>query len=205
LLSRRGPPTAGAAPPGTISASALAISASISLSALDDLSHALAGEVLEIAGLENLHDAVPDVLGEPAVDPVLERGSEVVRRLIDVFGGGQDFLSRHFAVLAHCLQLVADAARRHPTAGVRAFGLRSAQDVVDQRKSRCEPLNGDALRSVGDGLQRGGDERPQCAQLLHDLRVAGRRYGFVGPRRTLPRGDLLDAKDFARLAHMAPT
>ena len=44
-----------------------------------DLSNALAGEVLEIAGLENLQDAVPDVLGEAAVDPVLERGSEVVR------------------------------------------------------------------------------------------------------------------------------
>jgi hypothetical protein len=56
-----------------------------------DLGHALAGEVLEIAGLENLHDAVPDVLGEAAVDPVLERGSEVVRRLIDVFGGGPGF------------------------------------------------------------------------------------------------------------------
>jgi hypothetical protein len=76
-------------------------------------------------------------------------GGEVVRRLIDVSGGGQDFLSRHFAVLAHCLELVGDATRRHPTAGVRAFVLRSAQDVVDQRKSRCEPLNGDALPKLG--------------------------------------------------------
>jgi hypothetical protein len=118
---------------------------------------------------------------------------------------GQDFLSSHFAALAHRFKLVGDAGHRRQTGGGGAFVLRSAQDVVDQRKSRREPLNGDALRSVGDGLRGRGDERPQCAQLLHDLRVAGRRYGFVGPRRTLPRGDLLDAKDFARLAHMAPT
>jgi hypothetical protein len=76
-----------------------------------------------------------------------------VRRLIDVFVGGQDFLSSHFAVLAHCLELVGDAGSSAPDRwrqSVRA-ALRTGR-VVDQRKSRCEPLNGDALRSVGDGL-----------------------------------------------------
>ena len=158
------PRTAGAAPPGTISASSLAISPSISLSAFDDLSYALAGEILEIAGLENLQDAVPDVLGEAAVDPVLERGSEVVRRLIDVFGGGQDFLSRHFAVLAHRFELVGDAASSAPDrwsqsrsccAPHRTLWTSARADVSRSTATRCDPLATDC--------GGGGDERPQCA------------------------------------------
>jgi len=49
--------------------------------------NALAREILKVAGLEDLKHAIPDILREPLLEVVLERGRQVVRRLIDVFGG----------------------------------------------------------------------------------------------------------------------
>ena len=44
------------------------------LQRLKHMANALAGEVLEIAGLENLHDAVLNVLGKPLLVAALGRG-----------------------------------------------------------------------------------------------------------------------------------
>src|SRR6478609_6064107 len=46
---------------------------------------ALTGEVLKIAGLENLHHAILDVMGEPPVVAALDRCRERVGGLVDRF------------------------------------------------------------------------------------------------------------------------
>ena len=73
---------------------------------------ALAAEILEIARLENVRHPVPDVLGQAAFEIALQQAHEVIRRLIDVLGGGQDFLRRELAVLEDGVQFVGDAGRR---------------------------------------------------------------------------------------------
>jgi hypothetical protein len=58
---------------------------------------ALAGQILEIARLENVRHAVPDVLCQAGFEIAVQQAREIVRRLIDVLGGGQDFLRRELA------------------------------------------------------------------------------------------------------------
>jgi len=71
---------------------------------------ALAGQILEIARLENVRHAVPDVLCQAGFEIAFQQAREIVRRLIDVLGGGQDFLRRELAVLDDGVQLVGDTA-----------------------------------------------------------------------------------------------
>ena len=77
---------------------------------------------------------------------------------------------------------------------------------MDQGESRSESLDAAALRFLGGGgLDGRGDESTERAQLLHDVGVAGRSGGVFGSHRAASGSNPLDAKNFARLAHMAPT
>ena len=85
---------------------------------------ALAGQILEIARLENVRHAVPDVLCQAGFEIAFQQAREIVRRLIDVLGGGQDFLRRELTVPDDGVQLVGDTGRRrrklrHDAAGRR--------------------------------------------------------------------------------------
>ena len=71
-----------------------------------------ASQILEIARLENVRHAVPDVLCQAGFEIAFQQAREIVRRLIDVLGGGQDFLRRELAVLDDGVQLVGDTGRR---------------------------------------------------------------------------------------------
>ncbi len=93
----RGPCTAGGSSARVSSASARAICSSMRSSVAITLASALAGEVLEIAGFEDLDHAIADVLGEALLDFAFERGGQIVRRLIDLFRGGENFLRRLLA------------------------------------------------------------------------------------------------------------
>ena len=82
----------------------------------------LAGEVLEIAGLEDLHHPVLDVVRQPLVVTALERGGERARGLVDLLGGLQDRLRRLLGAVDDGRQLAAGArgvrarsGRRPPT------------------------------------------------------------------------------------------
>src|SRR5580704_17376582 len=51
-------------------------------------------QILEIAGLENADDEIRDILRRALLDLALERSPKVICQLIDLFGGGKDFLRR---------------------------------------------------------------------------------------------------------------
>jgi hypothetical protein len=77
---------------------------------------------------------------------------------------------------------------------------------MDQGESRSEALDAAAWRFLGGGgLDGGGDESTERSQLLYDVGVAVRSGGVFGSHRAARGGNPLDAKNFARLAHMAPT
>jgi hypothetical protein len=85
---------------------------------------ALAGQILEIARLENVRHAVPDVLCQAGFEIAFQQAREIVHRLIDVLGGGQDFLRRELAVPDDGVQLV--GAERPPFIACPCCGRRMA-------------------------------------------------------------------------------
>ena len=70
---------------------------------------ALTGEVLKIAGLESLHHAILDIMGEPLVVAALDRCCERVGSLIDRFGRLQDRLGRLFGAAGDGMKLAMGA------------------------------------------------------------------------------------------------
>src|SRR4051812_33424891 len=64
------------------------------LQRLKHMANALAGEILEIAGFENLHDPVLNVVGKPLLMAALGRRRQRVGGLVDLFGRLQDRLRR---------------------------------------------------------------------------------------------------------------
>ena len=78
---------------------------------LDHLADPLAGQVLEIAGLENLHHPVADVVGEALLVLALERGGQRVGALVDVLGGLQHLLRRLLGAAHDGRKLAARRAR----------------------------------------------------------------------------------------------
>jgi hypothetical protein len=65
----------------------------------------------------------PDVLCQAGFEIAFQQAREIVRRLIDVLGGGQDFLRRELAVLDDGVQLVGDTGRRRRKRAVHRSSL----------------------------------------------------------------------------------
>ena len=86
------------------------------LQRLEYMTDALAGEILEIAGLENLHHAVLDIMGQPLFVAALDRRRQRVGGLVDLFGRLQDRLRRLLGAADDRRKLAAGARRPRSTA-----------------------------------------------------------------------------------------
>ena len=117
---------------------------------LDHLADALAGEILEIAGLENLHDAVLDVVGEPLLVAALEHRRERVRGLVDVLGGLQHLLGRLLGAADDRFEFAAGArdVRRARARAPRASRLRRGCARARRGSGRARPCRPAPRRSA---------------------------------------------------------
>ena len=143
------------------------------------LADALAGEIVEIAGFEDLRHLVLDVLRHALLVPALERGGERGGGLFDRLGGFQDAVGRVGRAFLDGRELLRDA-RHLPAVEAMilqrahlAFGLldRLIDDVeFDLELARL--CGGDfLLRRRGFARSR-RDHGAQRAQLGHQLGVA---------------------------------
>ena len=108
------------------------------------LADALAGEVLEIAGLVDLHHVILDVLREAALVIGLQRGGERAGAVVDDLGGLQDFLRGLFHALDRGAEL-AGGVRHAPLAAFAdergEFALVVRDGIVQAGKLALERLH----------------------------------------------------------------
>ncbi len=106
------------------------------------LGHALAGEILVVAGFEDLDHAIADILGKSLLDVALERGRQVVCRLIDVFGRREDLLRRLLAspgmTASSSLTIACGRSRR---ASIRSGRRPPAAPVMAERTRRSSAVS----------------------------------------------------------------
>ncbi len=153
---------------------------------LHHLGDALADQVLEIARLENAQNAVGNVLRQFLLEPSLERGRQVIGKLIDLFGGGENLLRRLRGAGGHGVELMRDA--RH----IIRLQSRITTDAGGFARSGCIGRRWNR-RCRHQGLQRG--------QRLDDLAVVRRgARGRGGVHPTRGRG-LFDTENPARFGH----
>ncbi len=160
---------------------------------VDHLGDALAGEVLEIAGLVDRHRALLDVLGEPALVVAPERGGQRLGAVVDAFGRVQDFLRGFF----HAADRGAEFAGRARHTALLAFADQGS-DLAPVMRDRFLHERELALERVAGNVAPGADFA-QRLELIDGLALAGRR---LGRRRRPAVGEHpLDAKNFALHAH----
>ena len=93
---------------------------------LDNIADALAGEILEIAGLVDFHRMLLNILGKPALVLVLERGAERPRAVVDGFRRVQDRLRGPF----HGVDRGAELAGRASHAAILLSPIKRRQVVL---------------------------------------------------------------------------
>ena len=179
---------------------------------LDHLADPLPGQILEIAGLENLHHAVADVVGETLLVLALEPGGQRVGALVDVLGRLQQLLGRLLGAAHDRVELAArprDVGRQRAAAGKRGDLLAAA---LERRVDRLElglvglRLGDLRARRLHRGAVRLGARLDQAAQRLdlrHELMVAQRGLGVARGNVDAPAGArvLLDAENLALNRH----
>ena len=120
----------------------------MNFSVADHLGDALAGQVLEIAGLEDLDHALLDVLRQRLVLLVLQARGERRGHLVDLFGARQDRVGRALGAADDRVELVGDARHLRPFEAGDVHGrdllLGLVDRVVDEVELALE------LRGLGD-------------------------------------------------------
>ena len=159
---------------------------------------ALAGEVLEIAGLENLHHAILDVVGEPLLVAALDRRRQRVGGLVDLLGRLQDRLRRLLGAADDGVQARGARARsvrcRARRRRARPFRLGCARPRHGSGRARaCRPAPrrsapAPARAHRGPLPARGSISVAQRLQLGHELAVPLRACRVVAATPAAMRG-----------------
>ena len=194
------------------------------------LADALTGEVLEVAGFEDRHHALLDILAEDLLLVRRVHLGQRARRLIDEFGGLQDLLrglfgpadhGTEFAIdLGHLLAIEALAVQHRDLAlgavdrvvneielDLELFALLDLGAVGFDHRQCFGALARDLiLDRCGDGAV--GDDRAgarhlgaDCAQLGHDLTVHGADVAVHRPRCHHVGDGFFDTKTLAMNRH----
>ena len=172
-----------------------------------NLADTLSGEILEIAGFEDLDDNVLNILDQALLVLAGDRSGKSFRRLIDFFGCAQNFLCRLLRAYGDFGQLIGNARHwRRIAWQIRPVGFdhaaaNCADDQVKLRREAFRSGSGGRFYFARKLCRRRRDHGAQCCKLVHQFGMA-RRHLWVRNAAGRPgRGRLFNAEDFARLGH----